>query len=382
MRTTRGKPSFGRILLGRRELAEAMADALTAQEPVDRGTHGFHTYPAGLHPDAARDLLRLFPSRAVLDPFCGGGTVLVEARAAGRRAVGRDLSTVAIRVARARTATPDDATLTAMRSRARRLTEAARHATEPPPDRILEAVAEWYAPHALAELECLRRGVADSDAAIRPYLEAVLSSILVKVSWRRSDTSSKRVRHRRPPGTTAILFHKKTRELARRMIALRQVVPAGTPDVDLAVEDARRLSAVGPVDLVVTSPPYPATYDYLSMQHLRRVWLGADRAERTNREIGPRRDWRELGARGGRRQWADATGAWTASVARCLAPAGALVVVIGDGLTPAGEVDASAVTESAAREAGLESVARASLERPDHARERTRWEHVFAFRKP
>jgi hypothetical protein len=92
--------------------------ALSRGGPVERYTHPFHTYPAGMHADAARDLIALFPGDSVFDPFCGGGTVLVEARAAGRRTHGSDVSPVAVRVARARTATPDDAALTASLARA------------------------------------------------------------------------------------------------------------------------------------------------------------------------------------------------------------------------------------------------------------------------
>lgn len=375
MRTTEGKPTLDRICLGDLPLAEAMADALGAVEPVERATHGFHAYPAGLHADAARDLLALFPG-SVLDPFCGGGTVLVEGRIAGRATLGTDLSPVALRAARARTATPDDATLTLLRSTARTLTEGARKATELPPPRILRPLEQWYAPHALRELEALRMGIAQAEPTVRPLLEAVFSSILVKVSWRESDTSAKRVRHKRPPGTTAILFHKKTRELARRMVALRELVPEGTPETELRRLDARRLD-LGPVDLVLTSPPYPATYDYLPMQHLRTIWMGDEAREEA--ELGARRSWRE-GEREARRRWARDTAAWTAAAARCLRPGGHLVIVIGDGLTPGGEVDASAPTEAAAKAAGLTAVARASLERPDHARRTLRWEHVFAFR--
>jgi hypothetical protein len=58
------------------------------------------------------------------------------------------------------------------------------------------------------------------------------------------------------------------------------------------------------------------------------------------------------------------------------------VVVIGDGLTPSGPIDASAPTEDAAKAAGLRSVARASIPRVDHARETVRWEHCFVFAKP
>lgn len=379
MRTTEGKPTTDRVLLGDHDLSHAMAAALAVEAPVDRYTHGFHTWPAGLHADAARDLIALFPGGSLLDPFCGGGTVLVEALAAGRRAVGFDLSGVAARIATARTSTADEPTLTKMRSLARRLADEAKVAKEDPPGPILRTVGDWYAPYVLHELEALRKGVTAADPEVRPLLEVVFSSILVKVSWRRSDTSAQRERHHRPPGTTAVLFHKKARELGRRIAALREAVPPGTPPAEIHCGDSRELRLAKPVELAVTSPPYPSTYDYLPLQHLRRVWLGLH--ERDEAEIGPRRAWR-AGSQEALRRWRADTAAWTNAVAGALAPGGHLVIVIGDGFSPAGEIDTSAPTEEAARQAGLVSVARASLERPDFAREAARWEHVFAFRKP
>ena len=112
---------------------------------------------------------------------------------------------------------------------------------------------------------------------------ACLSSILVKVSWRRSDTSAKKVRHHRPAGTTAILFHKKVRELGRRIAELRGLVPDEAPKTTFFYQDVRRLTLPEPVDVVVTSPPYPSTYDYLPLQQLRLVWMGL---HDEGREIG------------------------------------------------------------------------------------------------
>lgn len=380
-RDTTGKDVLDSRLQGDPGLAATLATALAAQEPVDRATHGFHTYPAGLHPDAARDLLRAFPGASVLDPFCGGGCVLVESRIAGRVAFGRDLSSTALRVSRARTSTPTDEGLTAMRSRARKLAERARMHPVPPHPRIFDAVADWYAPHAASELQALLDGISEvEDDDVRRLLLTVFSAIVVKVSWRKSDTSARREKHRRPPGTTAILFHKKTRELARRQLALRELVPEGTPEVVLDLQDARQVRVPTPVDLVLTSPPYPAVYDYLPMQHLRRIWLGTPKKEDQDREIGPRRSWRQQGKKA-RRDWVRDTHAWTKASAAALAPGGHLVVVVGDGLTPAGPVDTVAASRDAAVAAGLLPVARASLLRPDHARDSSRWEHVFAFRK-
>ena len=381
MRKTSGKESLEPVLLGDRRLASVLAEALLADAEVDRFTHGFHTYPAGLHPDGAALLVEAFPGRSVLDPFCGGGTTLIEGMAAGRRCVGRDISPVAVRVAKARTSIPSDERHPRLRSRARKLTEVARQATERPPRDIYTAVEQWYAPHAILELESLRRGIQESPEDIRSLLEAIFSSILVKTSWRQSDTSTRRVKHRRPKGTTAILFHKKTRELARRLASLREATPEGTQRPDIRFCDARKLSIGPPVDLVLTSPPYPSTYDYLPMQHLRSIWFG-DHARRGERhEIGARRDWRD-GSRGAKKRWSEATNAWTQSAASCLEPGGHLVIVIGDGLMPAGPIDTSAPTEHSARASGLRSVARASIERVDHARKTRRWEHIFAFAKP
>ncbi len=379
MRTTDGKSTGAVRLHGAGALPGQLAEALSAIERPDRWTHGFHTYPAGLHPDAAASLIEAFPGHRVLDPFCGGGTVLVEARAAGREAFGQDVSPIALLVASTRTATPPEAVVSKMRSAARALTAEARVCTalEPPPD-IARAVHEWYAPSTIAELESLRRGVlGQPDPEVRRLLEAVFSSMLIKVSWRRSDTSARREPAARPAGTTAVLFHKKARELGRRLAALREAVPEGTPPARVRRGDARRELGRS-FDLVLTSPPYPATYDYVPLQHLRHVWLGVDARPHEAREIGSRRAWR-AGDRAARANWLRDTEAWMGSCAHSLAPGGHLVVVIGDGRTPSGLIDARRPTVDCGRGAGLQLVAGASLERPDHAHGASRWEHVLAF---
>ncbi len=345
---------------------------------VERPTHGFHTWPASLHPDAARDLVAAFPGDSVLDPFCGGGTILIEAMRAGRRAVGRDLSSVAVLVATARTAAFDPAAAADLRATSRRIAEAARTAEVLPSDPVYSVVESWYEEHVLCELEALRAGVEAHQGPGSALLWAAFSSILVKASHRVSDTSPRREPKHRPKGTTAILFHKKARELGRGLDALRLALPPGTPASEVARADARNRTA-NKVDLVLTSPPYPSTYDYLPMQHLRHVWLDIhDSGEAL--EIGSRRAWRD-GGQDARRAWVDDTREWTSSAAAALSPGGHLVVVVGDGLTPTGMIDTSEPTERAAVAAGLSAVARVSLARSDVARQTERWEHCFVFRR-
>jgi SAM-dependent methyltransferase len=374
VRRSRQTPARDAIRLGDDDLSRIAERALRHEGPVARPSHGFHTWPASLHPDAARDLVAALSGASVLDPFCGGGTVLVEALRVGRRAVGRDLSAVAALVARARTCR-DRAAIGDMRAASRRIAERARTAPEAPPEAIGRVLERWYEAHVLRELGALRAGIEEHRGPGTLLLWVVFSSIVVKASFRVSDTRAERVVRHRPPGITAVLFHKKARELARSLLALAEDVPEGTPEADVAVSDARVRSA-DPVDLILTSPPYPSTYDYLPMQHLRHVWLGLTEPEHL--EIGPRRAWR-AGARDARRAWLGDTVAWMGAATDALRPGGHLAVVIGDGLAPAAVIDASEPTALAADRAGLRLVARASVVRPDTARETERWEHAMIF---
>ncbi|MBA3540274.1 MAG: hypothetical protein H0T79_11660, partial [Deltaproteobacteria bacterium] len=69
---------------GERNSAEMLVEALRApQEDLDTAdslTHPFHTYPARLHPATARILMEIVGRgaqrhEAIVDPFCGSGTV-------------------------------------------------------------------------------------------------------------------------------------------------------------------------------------------------------------------------------------------------------------------------------------------------------------------
>ena len=87
------------------ELRAAAAD----RTHITGQTHNFYRYPARFSPTFAATAIRCFsrPGELVLDPYMGGGTVVVESLAAGRRVVGNDLNSLAVFVASAKT-TPLD----------------------------------------------------------------------------------------------------------------------------------------------------------------------------------------------------------------------------------------------------------------------------------
>lgn len=83
----------GRTMGDRRALL-AVANAARDSSRVSGLTHDFYRYPARFSPTFAGQAIELFsqPDDLVLDPYMGGGTVVVEAARLGRDVVGNDIN--------------------------------------------------------------------------------------------------------------------------------------------------------------------------------------------------------------------------------------------------------------------------------------------------
>jgi hypothetical protein len=91
-------------------------------KPVRGLTHGYYKYPARFSPSFVRAAIDTFtqPGDVVLDNHVGGGTTLVEALAAGRHAIGIDISALAAFVATVKTTVFSAAEIDSLNSWAKR----------------------------------------------------------------------------------------------------------------------------------------------------------------------------------------------------------------------------------------------------------------------
>jgi hypothetical protein len=387
-------------LWGEEALAEALNDAFNVDATETAAladVHGFHSYPARMHPDTAQRLIaRLSESgQVVLDPFCGSGTVLVEGRRLGRRSLGYDVNPLSRELTWLKTLGPDDAWLAQLAEGAARV---AAHADERrqrkagATQRYPDVDREQFAPHVLLELDGLRDGIQKTAAPeLRRALFLVLSALLTKVSQKGGDSSVHATEKRVAPGFPSRFLVKKTSELCRQLAEYRGTLPADAPAAGCTLGDARKLPglAAGSVTLVVTSPPYPGVYDYLAHHDDRLRWLGLPTRDFEKLEIGSRRELSSESFGPALALWERDLGATLSALARGLTQSGRIVLLIADSTLAGKPLYAERVVEKAAPGAGLELLARASQARPhfhgatrDAFVKKPRREHLLALGKP
>ena len=377
-----GQVSAGKAHIeGDLELGKKCVTALRSSGEFKRATQGFHAYPARLHPEAARLLLEALPGKTLADPFCGGGTLLVEALIAGRKVFGSDLNPVATLVSTARTALLSQEQLTrlsqeleAIHVKAAQSMDEKKHVYLPPS--ILK-YKNWYKTNCFDELACLYDAIRTHESELKPLLQAVFSSLVVKYSLRASDTSNKVVYIPRKNGTVLRAFKEKAKEYVAQLTELQTLVPPGTDPAQITLADARHPD-FEKVDTIITSPPYPGTYDYLPLQQLRQAWFDLNMREKE--EIGSRRSFKQLKA--AYDAWLKDTDTWILSCAKALVSGGQLAVVVGEGMQSGKLLRVAKPTIQAAEKAKLSFVTSASIERFDPATKMKKIEYILVFKKP
>lgn len=261
-------------------------------------THGLHPYPAKYIPQIPHSVIKELskPGEIVADIFCGSGTTLVEALTLGRHAKGVDANPLACLISDVKTSrfTGDEAEqLRNIADRAQRLSSSLDGkpfaSSAPRPDS--SAISFWFEQFVVEELaEALSWCEAMHTDIARKVAQVAFSSIIVSVSKQDSDTRYVRRDKNLAPGDTLKRFSRAVLEATKAVEAFTEDV---SPELTCNVWQASLLAQpdIGPVDLVVCSPPYPNAYSYHLYHMTRMVWLGMDQPTFKREEIGSHRKY-------------------------------------------------------------------------------------------
>jgi hypothetical protein len=285
--------------------------------------HRLHPYLGKFVPQLAETFLRRYsrPGALVWDPFVGSGTTLVEANAFGARAAGCDISAFNCLLAEVKTAQYDAELLLAD------VVFLSRPGEPLPSEDASPYLQEWFAPRALAELLAFRARIRDtwypdlwrvvlSRSARSARLARHDDLDFPKESMRGDYFCHKHRRVCHPVGEAEKFLRRYVRDSVQRVLEFGAV--RREADVSVFHGDARRLDPSGPVDLVLTSPPYPGLIDYHQQHAYAYELLGLER-----------RDADEIGR--GIKGYCEDVAAVLARAADALRPRGHVVVVVNDG---------------------------------------------------
>ncbi len=290
----------------------ALSDASRPDSDTSYLTHNFHPYAAKFIPQIPRAMIQHLTRQGelVFDPFCGSGTALVEAKLLARRAIGVDINPMAAFMSTVKTTKVADGMLAGIprilkvaRERIARVYSKSTNGNLLSFGRT-DAAAEdfdyeiptfpnrdhWFEPGMITELGIIRATILDKAPSpeIRNLLQLGFAAIIVQCSNQDSETRYAAVKKNLPPYSAINLLDKKCEDMIQRMKAFNLV--ASHCDVEVICRDSRDIPEVETesVDLVVTSPPYPNTYDYYLYHKQRMLWLGLDWETAKFREIGSR----------------------------------------------------------------------------------------------
>jgi DNA modification methylase len=256
-------------------------------------THALHPYPAKFIPQLPRQAIAALsrPDDLVLDPFCGGGTTAVEATVAGRRFYGIDANAVGIAIGRAKTSplTGGDAhALTSLEATLLSLRRGDLLEGRPSWLPQIPNLSKWYDADVFRALGLARELVMqiEPDAARELALVSFVQAA-TRLSFQESET---RYTSRPRPVDVLEVPRMFLRELRRMRRIAEEASGLGSRDVRFVVGDARDPVCFDlepeSAGLIVTSPPYPNTYDYHLYHRFRLFWLGCDPSELRQVEIG------------------------------------------------------------------------------------------------
>lgn len=269
-------------------------------------THYLFRYPAKFHPPVVRKLIEDYSAEGerVFDPFCGSGTLLVEAAVAGRNACGTDLDPVAVFVSGVKTRRYRISHLRATTTRLlgnleryerpereyndRQHVDLAMREAEHErgllwiPD--IPRIEHWFRRYVVVDLARILDSIHHSQMpeSHRAFLRLCFASII------RASSNADPV----PVSGLEVTSYMRRRDEAGRTVnpfrLLRMAVKKGlhaaeeycdavdrSVVVSASVADATKLNGRRRnIDVVITSPPYHNAVDYYRRHTLEMYWLG------------------------------------------------------------------------------------------------------------
>jgi len=261
----------------------------------DRYSHLIHWYPAKLFYRIPQFILLSEigqTSNLVVDPFCGSGTVLLEALVASKKAYGVDINPIAKLIARVKTGIYDERLLQSQWEDIKGKLANGYRAEELP---SFPNMDYWFDLRTVNDLARIRSCIKSiPDGRNRDFFEVCFSSIIRKVSLADPSVAPpvkldpERLRKNNKKYSKALRLTKARQSqdvyaifanhIERNIERVSRLAALGLAGCEVSIpSDATAFNtglADGSADLIITSPPYMGAQKYVRSVELELFWLG------------------------------------------------------------------------------------------------------------
>lgn len=248
-------------------------------------THKFHRYPGKFIPHIPRWAIQRYlgdeaPRKIILDPFCGSGTTLVEASTYGVKSFGIDVDPIARLVSKVKTTPINSTDLNDLVSAVKKKLSKKGKAFFRP--QIL-TLNHWFSDAAIQDLGMIRDVIETFRTQPDHYdfLMICFAAIIRRASNADNQTQKTYVSHTKIKEIEPAqpLFIKTLEDYAVRLGGIRLSTGKFTPTIlgncdALTFADLWKEKNYPKVDLIVSSPPYLNSVDYVYNQMAEYFWIG------------------------------------------------------------------------------------------------------------
>jgi len=269
----------------------------------DQLSHQIHPYPAKLLPNIAHFFTRAsilqHENHRVLDPFCGSGTVALEASLAGHIPYVADANPLALLITKVKTTAYEPEAI--LQDLKRVISKAKRFRNAPEIPVVNQNI--WYSIDKKKSLEILLRAILETTEGNgnKDFFLVAFSVIARRLSWADpaisvpvrlklkdsfSDKHNEKIKSRLDwisNTDTLVEYSKICKANIERIKECNYVRPNRVTAIPVA-SDARTLSSpifgedtqikTGSIPIIITSPPYGSAQKYIRATSLSLNWLG------------------------------------------------------------------------------------------------------------
>jgi len=306
-------------------------------DKIDR----IHPYPAKFTVDLALEYIEKYTNKndVVYDPFVGSGTTLFASSLLDRVSFGTDINFIAVLISKFKLLELDQKQINFLTDYIKSFQESYKEECSKTEKFFYNSIDHWFCEDSILILSYIRNNILSiKDEQCSIFCKLVFSSIINSASNQEGDTRYAAIE--KPYlniDYVANLFIKKFNNALSLISSIKRdknILNKTKP----FLHDSKKCFEVideNSIDLILTSPPYPNTYDYYLYHKHRMNWLGFDVKYSMEKEIGSRREFSSL--KHPKEDFNNDMSEIFASCDKLLKKGGHVVLVMGDGKI-AGEI--------------------------------------------